>query len=577
MSSYLKEHILPMGWLLTQIESVCTTPQYGYTTKASKEGTVKLLRTTDITKGKIDWQTVPFCNENPSDIDKYLLKEGDVVISRAGSIGVSYLIENPDYSVFASYLIRFNALINKKFFKRYLESPYYWESISDGKLGIALPNINASKLKAIEFPLPPLLEQERIAEKIEDLFAAIERGEEHLKNAQYQLKIYRQSILQKAFTGQLTSQWREENNIEPAEYLLNCIKEHRKSRYEKEVKDWKDSIKIWEKEGRNGKRPTKPKQIRAINNPIESDLEKLPIIPLSWKYSKLGFIGNIERGKSKHRPRNDSRLFGGSYPFIQTGEIRNSNVVIQKYDKTYSEFGLQQSKLWNKGTLCITIAANIAETAFLGFDACFPDSVVGFIPEPEVSDKYVFYFIEFSKKRIEKFAPATAQKNINLNILDNVYIPFCSIEEQNGIVKYIDNIFFTIDQLEENIVNSFNKADALRQSILKKAFEGKLVPQNPNDEPATELLKKIQQEKLKWQESQKAKKRISKPKTRMESLSIEEVLKRTEKPISPKELWETSKHRHDIEEFYLELKKLGDKVIEIKSETESLIRLENAN
>src|SRR3989339_66922 len=125
----------------------------------------------------------------------------------------------------------------------------------------------------------------------------------------------------------------------------------------------------------------------------------------------------IQRGKSKHRPRDDERLYGGIYPFIQTGDVRAANGgIIEKYTQTYSEFGIRQSKLWPKGTLCITIAANIADTGFLGFEACFPDSVVGLLPKSDrLRIEYLNYYIIANKDHLERLAPATAQKNINVN------------------------------------------------------------------------------------------------------------------------------------------------------------------
>ncbi len=146
---------LPENWQWATIGEVCTKPQYGYTTKASKKGRLKLLRTTDITAGTINWREVPYCHDNPDDPEKYLLKDGDIVISRAGSVGYSILIERPERSVFASYLIRFKPLLDRHFFSFFLQSPFYWSEISDTKSGIALANVNAKKLQAIPVPVPP--------------------------------------------------------------------------------------------------------------------------------------------------------------------------------------------------------------------------------------------------------------------------------------------------------------------------------------------------------------------------------------------------------------------------------------
>ncbi len=188
----------------------------------------------------------------------------------------------------------------------------------------------------------------------------------------------------------------------------------------------------------------------------------------------LATLGDLGRGKSKHRPRNDAALFeNGKYPFIQTGEVKAAPKHITCYSKMYGDFGLQQSKLWPKGTLCISIAANIAETAFLGIDACFPDSVVGFTPYEHILPEYVRYFIESQKQRLWAFAPATAQKNINLDTLEKLTIPYCSVEEQEQIVRKIDSKKSVSDSIEKTVDTALQQAEALRQSILKKAFEGR--------------------------------------------------------------------------------------------------------
>ena len=202
---------LPKGWVWTSLGDITDNPQYGWTTRAASNGNLHLLRTTDITSGQIDWDSVPFCEEEPENIGKYLLEDGDIVISRAGSVGYSYLLDNPERSIFASYLIRFKPLINRFYLSYFLRSPYYWEAISEKSIGIAVPNVNASKLKQIEIPLPPLAEQQRIVNKIEELFTNLDKGVESLEEVKSKLKVYRQAILKYAMEGKLTEKWREEN------------------------------------------------------------------------------------------------------------------------------------------------------------------------------------------------------------------------------------------------------------------------------------------------------------------------------------------------------------------------------
>ena len=140
-----------------------------------------------------------------------------------------------------------------------------------------------------------------------------------------------------------------------------------------------------------------------------------------WNVCCIDDLGTVNRGKSKRRPRNDSILFGGLYPFIQTADVKKANLYITEYNETYSDIGLAQSKLWDKGTLCITIAANIAESAILGIDACFPDSVVGFIPHKGKSDlKFVKYLLDEFKVYMQQISKGTTQDNLSLEKLRRV-------------------------------------------------------------------------------------------------------------------------------------------------------------
>lgn len=190
--------------------------------------------------------------------------------------------------------------------------------------------------------------------------------------------------------------------------------------------------------------------------------------PKGWPIKKLSELGSLERGKSKHRPRNDPALFGGGYPFIQTGDVANSGGIIRHFSDTYSEFGLAQSKLWPAGTLCITIAANIAKTGILAFDACFPDSVVGFIPFPQATTRYVQYFLHFLQPYLEKSAPQLAQKNINLEILREISIPAPPLPLQQEFAERVAEIE-GISALNDRAVTL---AEQMTQSLLDRVFGG---------------------------------------------------------------------------------------------------------
>ncbi|MBH5329792.1 restriction endonuclease subunit S [Eikenella sp. S3360] len=178
-----------------------------------------------------------------------------------------------------------------------------------------------------------------------------------------------------------------------------------------------------------------------------------------WK--TLGEVAlDFGRGKSKHRPRNDARLYGGNIPFVQTGDIKNAGHIIESYTQTYSDFGLNQSKLWKKGTLCITIAANIAETAVLGFDACFPDSVIGFVANPEeTTSDYVEYLLSSLKMKLQEKGMGSAQENINLATFSNMRFPFPPLSEQEKIAAILDKF----DTLTHSISEGLPHEIALRR------------------------------------------------------------------------------------------------------------------
>ena len=163
---------------------------------------------------------------------------------------------------------------------------------------------------------------------------------------------------------------------------------------------------------------------------------------ITWEITSLSELGTFSRGKSKHRPRNDVKLFeGGKYPLVQTGDVKAANLYITKNDSYYNDFGLKQSKLWPAGTLCITIAANIAETAILSYPMCFPDSIVGFNANPEKSSElFVYYFFEYIKKEIQKSASGSIQDNINIDYLSKMRIKVPEKKYQDKIVELLSSI-----------------------------------------------------------------------------------------------------------------------------------------
>lgn len=434
---------LPKNWTIATLNDVAKLTSGGTPLATKKEyyenGTIPWLVIGDLTDSFVECSEKYITEIALKESNAKLLPIGTLLIAMYGSIGKLGItkIECATNQAIASIIELYGI---DKFFLFYLflyKRPFLMQL---GKGGTQ-KNISLAVLNSLEIPLPPLAEQGRIVAKIEELFAGIDAGVENLKSVKNQIALYRQSVLKSAFDGTLTAKWREQKHF---------IKHY----------------------------------IAMDKTPFE--------IPHEWEWFKLSQLGNIGRGKSKHRPRNDKKLFGGKYPFIQTGEIKACKRYLKDYTETYSDFGLAQSKLWSENTLCITIAANIAETAILKIKACFPDSVVGFIKNDLISKiEYIEYYIRLIRENLDKAAPATAQKNINLQTLNEILVPVPTLAEQERIVAEIESRFERADALETAVDRALNDAEKLKQAVLKKAFSGELVPQNPDDEPASVLLDRI--------------------------------------------------------------------------------------
>lgn len=375
-------------------------------------GKIPWIKISDVTgeKGKYLTKTIDSVTDEGVKKSRYL-SSGSLILSICATVCVPKILAI-DGCIHDGfvYFPDFPDNLDKTFLYYFFES-IRPEVIQKNRQGMTQVNLNTGIVSNFQVPIPPLPEQERIVSRIEELFSDLEAGVAALERVRAGLKRYKASVLKAACEGRLLEKGR--------------------------------------KLGSDG-------------------------LPEGWRWVKLEDVGHLGRGKSKHRPRNADFLYGGKYPFIQTGDIRHADGVITAYTQTYSDAGLAQSKLWEKGTLCITIAANIAETAILGVDACFPDSVVGFVPSDNVNVKFVEFYIRTIKDNLERYAPATAQKNINLDVLQKVEIILPPLEEQHRIVAEVERRLSVVGEIESAVEAGLLRASRLRQAILRSAFEGRL-------------------------------------------------------------------------------------------------------
>lgn len=432
-----------------------------------------------------------------------LCNETDILIGRYGaSVGKVFWGKKGAYNVALIKLIFDQEKVDRRYIFTLMISPM-GQALFGGISRSAQDGFSKADIETQLLTLPPLAEQQRIVAKVDELMALcdqLEQQSEHQLTAHQQLTDtllgtllqpaagaltesadattkssqkeqlndnwqrlanhfdllfsgpmgawaidrLKDTILQLAVMGKLVPQNPDD---EPATKLLEHIEEE-KAQLVKEGK-----IK-------------KPKKLPPV-----SDEEKPFELPSGWEWSRLPEIGELARGKSKHRPRNDPKLYEeGKYPLIQTGDVARSNGSISTYGATYNDFGLEQSRLWPAQTLCITIAANIADTGLLEFDACFPDSVVGFNGFLGVSNRFYEFFVRTYKEKLAEFAPSTAQKNINLEILSSMLIPVSPLPEQQRIVEKVDELFALCDQLQDRLQKASETEQHLTNAIVEQAL-----------------------------------------------------------------------------------------------------------
>jgi type I restriction enzyme S subunit len=212
--------------------------------------------------------------------------------------------------------------------------------------------------------------------------------------------------------------------------------------------------------------------VGTIFSSTPPNLEQSPFdLPTGWAWARFPELGVFGRGRSKHRSRNDPSLFeDGEHLMVQTGDVARSKGLMETYTNKYNDLGLSQSLKWPKGTLCITIAANIADSGILSFDACFPDSVVGFIPNPIFeSARYFEYFVRTAKANLLEFAslrPLRHRRTSTSEILTQVLIPLPPVSEQNRIVAKVDELMAMCDRLEASLRASEEKRGGLLAAIM---------------------------------------------------------------------------------------------------------------
>jgi type I restriction enzyme S subunit len=372
-------------------------------------------------------------------------------------------------------------IINRDTYKKYLY--YSLQSIDKTKLvtGTAQPQVTVQNASHLLVPLSPLPEQHRIVEKIEELFSELDNGVASLKKALEQLKTYRQAVLKWAFEGKLTEKWRNthQDSLEDGDTLLEQIKAERKRHYQQQLEDWKQALKEWENNGKETKKPTKPQQPKDLPPLTKEELGNLPSLPNGWMWTNFCNV-TYKIGDIDHKMPRD---YPNGYPYLSTGNLQQDGIIDFENAKTISpeDFDRLSLKIQpQRGDIIFPRYGTIGRNFLVNFDKKFLVSYSCAIIKnitKIMNEKFVFYYSlsPYIKKEIKRYVKETTQANIGIASIESFVFPLCSELEQTQIVQEIESRLSVCDQLEATLTENLNKAEALRQSILKRAFEGKLV------------------------------------------------------------------------------------------------------
>jgi len=477
---------LPNSWEILKLREVATyiNGKAFKPSEWSKEG-LPIIRIQNLNQKKSEFN---YCNFSVD--DKYYVNKGDLLFAWSGT---------PDTSFGAHIWLGERAVLNQHIFriiidKKKITKQYYLyalnhkvkEFVSKAHGTAGLAHITKKKFEDSEIAFPTLPEQHQIVAKIEEFFSELDNGIESLKKARDQLKIYRQAVLKYAFEGKLTKEWRTQHlpagrqgqagtPPEPVEKLLEQIKTEREKHYQRQLEDWKKTCEQAKTEGK--KKPARPKKPKELPPLTEKELVELPKLPDGWGWVRLEEIAYKITDGTHHTPE----YIPDGVPFISVKDIFSSRIHFDecKYISKEAHQNLIKRCHPEEGDLLITKSGTIGRLAIVPrgthFSLFVSVALVKKVKE-SVDSHYLKYCMEnhVNHLDIDQDVKGGLLKNYHLEDLRIAILSLCGRTEQDQIVQNIESRLSVCDKIEQTIEDSLNKAEALRQSILKKAFSGEL-------------------------------------------------------------------------------------------------------
>ena len=501
---------LPKGWASTMVQEVIEIIDYRGRTPPFSENGIPHLRSSNVKNGKIIWKDLRYVSSETYQayMTRGLPEKDDVLFTTEAPLGEVAIAPDQRFS-FAQRLMILKPnrkCLLPKFLLYQIQSAVFQRNLKKIGTGTTVAGVSSRNFQPISLVLTPIKEQQRIVEKLEELFSSMNQGSESLKTAQKQLKIYRQVILKWAFEGKLTEKWRsqiqqEKLDIKTGEELLAQIKAERENRYQQQLEEWGEAVREWEAIGKLRKKPSKPQKPKDLSPLTEAELSSLTQLPDSWCWIKIGDVSRIGTGVT---PLKKVKEFyeNGAIPWVTSGALNKA--YVKKSSDFVTELALEKTnlKIYPIHTLVVALygeGKTRGKCSELLIEAATNQAIAAIVQVGVEEEKrpYLKCFLQKNYDEIRLKSSGGVQPNLNLSIIENTVFPMCCLDEQEQIVQEIESRLSICAQLEATIIENIQKAEALRQSILKQAFEGKLVPQDPNDEPAEKLLERIKQEKIK--------------------------------------------------------------------------------
>lgn len=497
---------LPQGWSNAAVGEVAIllrgiTYSKDQSSNSPDVGMKPILRGNNI-DGELNFDALVYVPESLI-ASEQIVNAGDIIFAMSSGskhlVGKSAKARTAFSGSFGAFcgLLRATKSINRDFLHYVFQGSNFRRAISEVSKGSNINNLKREHILEFEFSCPPIAEQNRIVSKIEELFSELDKGIESLKTVQAQLKVYRQALLKHAFEGKLTTQWRADNpdKLETADALRKRIQHARAERYTQQLAEW-------EAGGREGSKPIAPKVLSSLT---AEDLAELPQLPYGWVWVRLeALVTGVDQGwspKCEGHPASEAE-----WGVIKTTAIQHGR--FHSYENKALPHGMAPKKQHELcvGDILVTRAGprvrvgvcclvRVVRGKLMNCDKayriraldslCRSDYVEAVLNSPRILDE-----IESIKSGIND-----SGVNLNQGAFLGLAIPFCDSEEQNILIQELEAKLSEVDQLEQTIATSLQQSEALRQSILKKAFSGQLVPQDPNDKPASELLTRIKAER----------------------------------------------------------------------------------